>query len=228
MRLLTLACALAAALPFAAVAQTTIAPGVSYVPPSGVYNQLPGGAVSVSPNALQGMGAGRTGGALPPAMPPAGSDAARQAAPLDGGVMQSVPGNPVSGPSLPADQAQPPTASEQGFGNRQDLERVRREMEDYAARNTPRQRGIVVPAPALRNPVGKDPAAREWLANWDWALQGAGVSDAKIKFEAGRLNRADFEAWASRQMRFRQGDSHLDVMRRPDAPDQGTDQGTAQ
>lgn len=77
-------------------------------------------------------------------------------------------------------------------------------MEDIMARSTARQRGIVVHVPTLANPVASDPSNREWLHNWEFILSSVGVSRTKIKFEASRLSRNDFESWAYRQYRFRQ------------------------
>ena len=200
MRLLSLACALAAVLPLAASAQTQLAPGVTYVPPTGTTTTLPGGTPYIAPGAVgQGPLPNQVGVAEPAPMPP-----------------QSIPGNPVSAPSVDLNAQQPGTATEQGFGAAQDAEQARRVLEDLAARSTPRQKGIVVPAPMLRNPVGTDPSAREWLGNWSWALGNVGVSQEKIRFEASRLSRADFETWASRQLRFRHGEqARVEVLERP-------------
>ena len=205
MRLLKLSLALAAALPLAAMAQATIAPGVTYVPPGGAYNQLPGGAVSVAP--------GFVPGAVPalPGMTP--------------GMPGNVPGMMPQQPQQPQQDTQAnrpsverratPTAAEQGFGSQLDLERMQRELEEQAAMSSPRQKGIQVPVPRLGNPVARDPSHREWLANWEWALGRLGVSAAKVQFEANRLSKDDFEAWGSRQLRFRHGEqARLDVMDR--------------
>lgn len=112
------------------------------------------------------------------------------------------------------------TAQEQGFGSQQQSEEQKEAMRQYQLSNTPRQRGIVVPAPTLMNPVGKKAEYREWLQNWEYALSNLGVSPQKIRFEANRLNQEDFEAWASRQYRFRQGQEqsqfYIQVLKRPD------------
>lgn len=204
MRLLTLACALAAVLPLSALAQTQIAPGVTYVPPTNAYNMLPNGSQAVAPGLMgaPGLGAGQVGVPNPAQVPPG----------------QSVPSNPVSAPSTDTTASStPPTASEQGFGAGDDLKEAKRLLADQAAMSTPRQKGIVVPAPQLSNPVGKDRASREWLSNWAWALGNVGVSQAKVDFEANRLGRSDFEAWASRQLRFRHGEhARVEVLDRPE------------
>lgn len=194
MRLLSLALALAAALPFAASAQSQIAPGVTYIPGGASSMNIPGQAN------------------FPTQVP--GQVGVPQPAPMPA---ESIPGNPVSAPSVDLNANQPATAAEQGFGSAREDAETRRMLEDLAARSTPRQKGIVVPAPKLRNPVGSDAGSREWLGNWAWALGNVGVSQEKIRFEAGRLSRPDFEAWASRQLRFRHGEqARVEVIERPE------------
>jgi hypothetical protein len=122
----------------------------------------------------------------------------------------------MSAPSTDDSATQVPSALDQGVEDGPSAEELRRQLSDAAARSTPRQKGIVVPAPTLSNPVGKDAAARGWLANWELALTRLGLSEQKFWFEANRLSRADFEAWASRQMRFRQSQgAQVDVLERP-------------
>lgn len=128
-------------------------------------------------------------------------------------VPESVPSNPVSAPSAVFESV--PTANEQGYGAQEDRDALVRALEDQMALSTPRQKGEIVPAPAPANPVGKDMASREWLENWRWALTSLGMSQAKVNFEAARLDRAAFAAWASRQYWHRQAHNRVDVLGRP-------------
>lgn len=112
--------------------------------------------------------------------------------------------SPDQAPTQPQESGQAGTAAEQGLVDRSQEEEARRMMEDIMARSTARQRGIVVHVPTLANPVSSDPASREWLHNWEFILGAVGVSQSKVRFEASRLSRDDFESWASRQYRFRQ------------------------
>lgn len=96
-----------------------------------------------------------------------------------------------------------PTADEQGFGEQQRLDEARRALEDAAAFDNPRQRGEQVRAPSEANPVSRNAQLRGWLSNWEYSLSKSGVASQKVRFEASRLNQADFEQWASRQMRYR-------------------------
>ena len=102
-----------------------------------------------------------------------------------------------------APPAEPGTAAEQGLVDPLAATRLQQLLEDAAARSSARQRGLVVPAPTLANPVATDPVAREWLMNWEFALVSLGMSRDRVRFEASRLSREDFAAWASRQFRFR-------------------------
>lgn len=191
MRLIALALALAlAALP--AFAQTQVAPGVQITRP---HEGMPGMA---SP------------GMVPPGMVPPGM--VQPGLEQQGFMPAGTPGmqaDPISGPTAPThpnEGAGPRTAAEQGLVDHSGAEAARQMLEDARARSTPRQRGIVVPAPTLARPVSSDAPSREWLHNWEFTLQQLGVSREKIRFEAGRLSKTDFEAWASRQFRFRQAD----------------------
>lgn len=96
----------------------------------------------------------------------------------------------------------PGTAEEQGY--EPDLaelqERLRREAEDYAAMNSPRQLGQVIHAPKVSNPVIRDGSSHAWLRDWATVLSGVGISPAKVNFEAARLTREDFAMWASRMV----------------------------
>ena len=182
MRLLALTLALAA-LP--AFAQTQIAPGVQLSRPG---ENMPG---MVQPGAMPGM--------VPPGM-------VDPASALGGPLPGLTPAESTIGPAPATSSSGPKTASEQGLVDRSGEEEARRMLEDARARSSARQRGIVVHVPTLATPVSADPASREWLHNWEFSLQALGVSKEKVRFEASRLSRSDFEAWASRQFRFRQAD----------------------
>lgn len=197
MRFRTIVLAVTLALPGTVLAQTQIAPGVTYVPP------MQAGALLGGPGGPMPLGT------------PLQTNQPNAAAMGSNGFASSVPGNPVSAPSVDMSQA-PPTAVEQGFGDESQAAALRQAMADSAARSSARQRGLVIPAPTLANPVGRDRSAQGWLANWQLALTGAGVSADKVDFEANRLSRSDFEAWASRQWHARQGETAgVDALARP-------------
>ena len=180
MRLIALALSLAA-LP--AFAQSQIAPGVQLTRPG---ENLPG---MVQPGAMPGM------------VQPGLVDPSTLGGPVPGMTTQD---SMVTAPAQTS--AGPKTAAEQGLVDNSGAEQARRMLEDAQARSTARQRGIVVHIPTLANPVAADATSREWLHNWEFTLQALGVSKEKIRFEASRLSKNDFESWASRQFRFRQAD----------------------
>lgn len=92
------------------------------------------------------------------------------------------------------------TAAEQGYVDANNAAASARAAADYQALHTPRQQGIQVPQPAPFRPVATDRAAAGWFANWSYTLIHAGVPEDKIEFEAHRLDRPAFEAWANRQL----------------------------
>lgn len=101
------------------------------------------------------------------------------------------------GKAFTPDTAQ--TAAEQGYTASTAKESAQA-LADYAALHTARQLGEQVRQPAPWNPVAQERSSQGWLANWSYTLDHAGVPDSKVKFEARRLSRTDFEAWANRQM----------------------------
>jgi len=190
MRLTCLSLALAALVPMAASAQTQVAPGVTVIP-----GNVGGG---------YGYGVNAPGLAMPGLVRPV------QPQP------QPAPEPAPAQPSVEEKSFDVPSAKDQGLSDGPSPEQVRQAMADAAARSTPRQKGQVISVPTLANPVGKDRSAQGWLANWELALSNIGVSQQKFWFEANRLSRSDFEAWASRQLRFRQSQSaRMDVLERP-------------
>lgn len=96
----------------------------------------------------------------------------------------------------------PKTAAEQGYGEASNAEKSRQEASDYFYRNTARQKGIVVNVPTEDVGVAKNKNLQLWLINWKGRLTDKGISADKVDFEASRLNKEDFEKWASRQLRY--------------------------
>lgn len=180
MRALALALTLIAA---PAMAQNQVAPGVEVSPP--FMGGMPAPGVGTPGYVPPGMVDSMVDPM--PAIPSPGQGQAAATPPMQG--------NGDAGAA---------TAAEQGLVDHSQEEEARRMMEDIMARSTARQRGIVVHVPTLANPVSTDPASREWLHNWEFILNSVGVSKTKVRFEASRLSRDDFESWASRQYRFRQ------------------------
>lgn len=101
--------------------------------------------------------------------------------------------------SAPAHAASAPTASEQGYDPQAGEVNAQAEA-DYQALHTPRQLGQLVRQPAPLDPVASNRQAQGWLANWTATLVRAGVPESKVNFEAQRLDRDSFAAWAYRQM----------------------------
>lgn len=91
------------------------------------------------------------------------------------------------------------TAADQGYV-KDNSAQLAQQAADYQATHTPRQMGIQVREPAPLNPVARQLGQAGWLANWTYTLNQAGVPEDKVSFEANRLNRTDFEAWAYRQL----------------------------
>lgn len=99
--------------------------------------------------------------------------------------------------------SQPQNAFDQGYGEEDDSEAMKRAFEDYQANNTARQRGEQIPVPRPINVVANDKNSAIWLINWKGLLvEKAGVSAQKVDFESRRLTKSEFEKWASRQYRF--------------------------
>lgn len=201
MRLLALAVVVAAAFPLASWAQSGIqvAPGVTVTPATQFMPGQP-----IAPGIVSGQLAPNQG------MSGQGDARGQNEQPLNG------PGG-ITGPAgEAAGEATGKTAAEQGLVDPMAVAAARRFLEDQAALNTPRQRGEVIVPPSLRNPVGKDAVSREWLMNWDLALCSFGMSHEKVAFEASRLSRPEFEAWASRQYEARKADGlRVEVLSRP-------------
>lgn len=99
--------------------------------------------------------------------------------------------------------SQPQNAFDQGYGEDDDSDAMRRAYEDYQANHTARQMGEQIPVPRPINVVANDRSSAVWLINWKGLLvEKAGVSAQKVDFESRRLTKSEFEKWASRQYRF--------------------------
>lgn len=94
------------------------------------------------------------------------------------------------------------SAAEQGFYDQNNLNNANKDAQDYFYSNTARQKGIVVKVPSEDVGVAKDKTKQMWLINWKGRLVDRGISADKVNFEASRLNKEDFERWASRQLRY--------------------------
>lgn len=94
----------------------------------------------------------------------------------------------------------PGTAYSQGYG-KEEVD-VDKEISDFKEFNSARQKGVVVTVPMPTASWAKNKANKIWLTNWKGVLvEQAGVSVDKINFEASRLSKAEFEDWATRQIR---------------------------
>lgn len=99
----------------------------------------------------------------------------------------------------------PKTAAEQGYVSEEDQEAIQEGMDSYKYMNTARQKGITIQVPTSDDGVAKDKKYKMWLFNWKGRLLDQGISSQKIDFEASRLNKDDFERWASREIRYGNG-----------------------
>lgn len=100
-----------------------------------------------------------------------------------------------------AQPAGAPTASAQGYQASSSAASLQA-LADYQAAHTPRQLGQRVRQPAPLDPVAGELRSQGWLANWSATLVRAGVPETKVNFEARRLDREAFAAWAHRQILF--------------------------
>lgn len=106
----------------------------------------------------------------------------------------------MTGTSQSTSSERPQTAAEQGYvADHHDEDAAA--LAAYQAAHTPRQLGEVVTQPAPYRPIAHEPSLAGWYANWSYTLARAGVPDAKIAFEAQRLDQTSFSAWANRQLR---------------------------
>lgn len=110
-------------------------------------------------------------------------------------------GNRVAAEKEKAAEA-PKTAAEQGYQSMEEMQRANNAAKDYFYKNTARQKGIVITVPTEDVGVAKDKKMNMWLLNWKGRLTDRGISAEKVDFEASRLNKEDFERWASRQIRY--------------------------
>lgn len=97
----------------------------------------------------------------------------------------------------------PKNAYEQGFGQEQANADRQAALEDWISGQSARQQGETIPVPKPLNVVANDKSSRIWLINWKGVLvEQVGLKPEKVDFEASRLNKEDFAAWASRQVRY--------------------------
>ena len=107
----------------------------------------------------------------------------------------SVPTNSYSGST----DAYTPTAYEQGLG-KPNKEETARQQARYEEQNlSPRALGIQVIVPSnVTDAVGKQKRYRGYVNKWVKRLAPYGVTEQKVRFEANRLVKEDFEDWALR------------------------------
>lgn len=91
------------------------------------------------------------------------------------------------------------TAAEQGF-TADTSKADAQALADYQALHTARQLGEQVTQPAPFDPLDTNYSMKGWYANWSYTLVQVGVPASKVKFEAHRLDKEAFGAWANRQM----------------------------
>lgn len=101
-----------------------------------------------------------------------------------------------------AETTTPKTAAEQGYISNEDQDLMKEQLENYMYNNTARQKGYTIHVPTADDGVSKNKSDKMWLFNWKGRLLDKGISSEKIDFEAERLNKQDFERWASRQIRY--------------------------
>lgn len=92
-----------------------------------------------------------------------------------------------------------PTAYEQGLG-KPNKEEAARQQARYEEQNlSPRALGIQVVVPSdVTDAVGKQKQYRNYVNKWVKRLAPYGVTEQKVRFEANRLVKEDFEDWALR------------------------------
>lgn len=99
----------------------------------------------------------------------------------------------------------PKNAFEQGYGSEQDALAQQEALEEWASLQSARQKGETVNVPSFKssNAVGNDKRSSVWLTNWKGVLvEQVGMKPEKVDFEASRLTKEEFAAWASRQVRY--------------------------
>lgn len=99
----------------------------------------------------------------------------------------------------------PKNAFEQGYGSEQEALAQQEALEEWSSLQSARQKGETVNVPSFKSSgaVGHDKRSSVWLTNWKGILvEQVGMKPEKVDFEASRLNKEDFAAWASRQVRY--------------------------
>ena len=97
--------------------------------------------------------------------------------------------------------AAPPSASDQGL-SKEEIGRINgiaspANNEDMSSA---RQQGVKEVVPEITDAVVNDPASSRWLSDWFHLLESYGTPEKRYRFEAGRLSRYDFDAWANRRI----------------------------
>lgn len=99
----------------------------------------------------------------------------------------------------------PKNAFEQGYGSEQESLAQQEALEEWVSLQSARQKGETVNVPVFKssNAVGSDKRSSVWLTNWKGILvEQVGMKPEKVDFEASRLTKEEFAAWASRQVRY--------------------------
>lgn len=99
----------------------------------------------------------------------------------------------------------PKNAFEQGYGSEQESLAQQEALEEWISLQSARQKGETVNVPVFKssNAVGNDKRSSVWLTNWKGILvEQVGMKPEKVDFEASRLTKEEFAAWASRQVRY--------------------------
>ncbi len=99
----------------------------------------------------------------------------------------------------------PKNAFEQGYGSEQESLAQQEALEEWVSLQSARQKGVKVNLPVFKssNAVGSDKRSSVWLTNWKGILvEQVGMKPEKVDFEASRLTKEEFAAWASRQVRY--------------------------
>lgn len=87
------------------------------------------------------------------------------------------------------------TAAEQGFSF-DPVETEEEKAHRIEQETNARQQAIPIEIPNTPFAVGKQAKYKKYLRDWTKKLKERGIEDKKIKFEANRLTKDEFESWA--------------------------------